>query len=107
MDEEHQAYYDPCVRDYPSVDNKKAIEEWFVSTQPDADSLPSHQRVLSLPAAKGVAGTFLASLSTSVLENAVYRWVRGTPLPHKTATIQPLADGPADSNASVWPDIPL
>lgn len=94
MNAEEEAYYAPCVRDYRSVNNRNAQDEWFVATQPDADELPTHQRVLSLEVAKGVAGAFLTQLSISVMENAIYRWWRGTPLPAKNGKIQPLADGP-------------
>lgn len=85
-----EEYYGPCLSEYPAVNNKASIENYFTATEPG--EMPRHTTVLSTTKAESIMGVFVSRLTVDVARNALKGWVRGSPLPHPRAYNQPLAE---------------
>jgi hypothetical protein len=94
--EKPEDYYDPALRNYRRVNNKKAREHWFEETEPTTDegTRPTHRRITSMNRATTIGGAMLAKLSRDCIRCSVYAWKIGTPLPAENNFNQPLAAEP-------------
>ncbi len=93
--ETDESYYEPIVRRYPRCRNKRAIDEWFVDSEP-REGKGTHTRITSVDRLETIAGMMLAQLSMDVLANSFYSWKRGTPIQDRNKKRQPLGDNGDD-----------
>jgi hypothetical protein len=86
-----KSYYAEFIGSFPSVDNKAAIESYFVNTQTD-EEVPTDQTILSLREQKRIMHKFIARLMRDVAICALRKWVYETPLQNENDPIQPLGE---------------
>lgn len=91
MEDTPENYYEPCLRNYRSVNNAAARKEWFESTEPN-EGLPKHTSIIHVARAEAIMSTFINRLRIDVLKNSKLGWVAGTPLPAKNSKRQPLGE---------------
>ena len=94
-----EEYYDPVLKNFPSINNKNARAVWFEETEPP-EGLPTHSRILHTAKAEMIAKIFIAGLLRDIHANSRYAWKTAQKLPNPEklmpgikAPLQPLAEG--------------
>lgn len=92
-EESDEDYYGPIANQYKEVSNQAAIASYGKGTEPPGGK-GKKSRVIQTKTLRKIQLQFLANLEKDVMENSIYSWVYGSPLPSENSRMQPLGDYP-------------